>query len=61
MPLTDPSCTGCGRASAVLATVELSGRSATTRDPITTIQLCPRCYRTGGYGDPPNNSPTRRP
>lgn len=52
--LTDPSCTGCGKASVVLVTVELGGRSATkTNEPITTLRLCRRCYRDGGYGEQP--------
>lgn len=51
MTLTDPSCTGCGKASVVLVTVELGGRTANNQ-PITTLRLCRRCYRDGGYGEP---------
>jgi hypothetical protein len=44
----------------VLATVELGGRSSTkTNEPITTLRLCRRCYRDGGYGEQPQPSPTR--
>lgn len=38
----------------VLVTVELRGASADRRVPTstpTTVQLCLRCYRVGGYGD----------